>query len=110
LRFSCARIDDKKKRFVHTEASFEKDAEHLFRVFAPRRSALAAQRASRTFAGREVFSPTYTPPEKMVFTHFRRRAAELGETFLKISVLVVYHKKEKSCKKTVNSFPNLILE
>jgi hypothetical protein len=45
---------------------------------APR---LQRTRYARTFAGREVFFPTYTPPEKMDFTLFRRLSAKLCEAF-----------------------------
>jgi hypothetical protein len=43
---------------------------------------LQRTRCARTFAGREVFFPTYTPPEKIVRNLFRRKAAKLCEAFL----------------------------
>jgi hypothetical protein len=58
--------------------TIEKAAKPLFRAGCglPQRT-----RCARTFAGREVFFPTYTPPEKMNFTLFRRLAAKLCEAF-----------------------------
>jgi hypothetical protein len=43
---------------------------------------LQRTRFARTFAGREVFFPTYTPPEKIDCNLFHRFAAKLCEAFL----------------------------
>ena len=37
-----------------------------------------------TFAGRDVFSPTYMPPEKMISFYFAAAAAKLYEVFDKL--------------------------
>ena len=49
-----------------------------FEGAAARRSALAY---ARTFASRKVFSPTYTPPEKMVKTLFAPAGANSARLF-----------------------------
>jgi hypothetical protein len=45
---------------------------------------LQRTRCARTFAGREVFFPTYTPPRKMAYNLFRRNAAKLCEAFMEV--------------------------
>ena len=59
--------------------SVEKVALPLFRESCspPRALAVRYLRTARTLAGREVFSPTYTPPEKMNFIFSRLRARTL---------------------------------
>ena len=52
-----------------------------FEKAAARRSALAY---ARTFASREVFSPTYTPPEKMVKTLFAPAGANSARLFRQV--------------------------
>ncbi|MBQ3497327.1 MAG: hypothetical protein IJA73_04270, partial [Oscillospiraceae bacterium] len=42
---------------------FDKDAQHLYRVFC---TALHRTRVARTFVPREEFFATYTPPQKMI--------------------------------------------
>ena len=49
-----------------------------FEKAAARRSALAY---ARTFASREEFSPTYTPPEKMIPTFFALASANSARLF-----------------------------
>jgi hypothetical protein len=45
---------------------------------------LQRTRFARTFAWREVFFPTYTPPEKIAYILFRRLAAKLCEALYQI--------------------------
>ena len=61
-----------------------------FEGAAARGSALNVRlrRTFRTFARREVFSPTYTPPEKMIYTFLRLRAQTLRGFFDSLEIAV----------------------
>jgi hypothetical protein len=56
---------------------------HFFEKAAACRSALVVRqrRTTRTFAGRNVFSPTHMSPEKMLSLYFAATAAKLCEAF-----------------------------
>ena len=63
-----------KKVFFDTRSNETHCVGLSFEGAAARRSALAY---ARTFASREVFSPTYTPPEKMIEISLRLRTQTL---------------------------------
>ena len=55
--------------------------------------------ALRTFASRAVFSPTYTPPEKMIFTFFALASANSARLFFppKPPAGQVFRQPESAC-------------